>query len=192
MAATVDMVGVLIECPGCQNDMNVPPQPASGASQPKPPPTIQQFDEDALSSTMKLDFSDEATHDAPAPVAPVAPAPVRPAPAPAAPVAVAPVPAAPIAPVAQPQYVQPAPAAPMVQPQVAPVAQPQYVQPAPAPAPNLNMAPPVQPVAAPAPIPEAANASTCGGCQNPLVVDAVGTCVFCGLNAQTGRKISGT
>lgn len=172
MAATVDMVGVLIECPGCQTDMNVPPQPASGAPPPKPAPTIQSFDDDTLSSTMKLDFSDEASHEAPAPVAPQAPAPVQLAPAAAAPVQVAPVPAAPVAPVAQPQYVQPAPA--------------------PAPAPNLNMAPPVQPVAAPAPIPEAPSASTCGGCQNPLVVDAVGTCVFCGLNAQTGRKISGT
>ena len=78
-------------------------------------------------------------------------------------------------------------------------------EPAPPAAPPIPSSPvPSSPVPAPAPAPQpptltpqpspmdtVSDENRCNGCRNPLVVDALGTCVFCGLNYKSGIRIAG-
>jgi hypothetical protein len=61
----------------------------------------------------------------------------------------------------------------------------------PQPSPALAAPPPAPASLAPQTSARAGSSDMCSGCSNMLVVDALGTCVFCGLNYKSGIRIAG-
>lgn len=131
LAATVEMVGVMVECPSCHTHMPVPPVPinpeiSSGVDAEQHTAPSEASNDSG--TTMNIDINSMLGSD----------------------------------PESTPTVVMPSSVV-------------------------LTGASP----ASDAPIAPASDSGACTGCGNTLVVDAVGTCIFCGLNSKTGKKIAG-